>query len=139
MLRALAQPPPSSARGQGGVDTCVLPMDVMRKNALRHTVLERGPKNPEESHALAESVFDVASVAKGHMDAVEEALGTARSEMGGKLPAGAFAALLPGVRVEWYLDTLQKCNFDAFDERLRPRSPLWFQWRLAKAAWAERF
>ncbi|CAN0334501.1 unnamed protein product [Ascophyllum nodosum] len=136
-LRALAQP--STARGQEVVDTCILPMDVMRKNTLRHTVLERGPQSPEESQALSECVFDVASVAKGHMDAAAEALETARAESGGKLPTGAFAALLPGVRAAWYLETLQKFNFEAFDESLRPRSPLWFQWRLAKAMMSERF
>lgn len=138
LLRSLAQPTPP-AGGGGLVSSGVLPLEVMRKNSLRHSVLERGPKDPTEAHALAECVFDVASVVKGHMEAAEEGLATARQEAGGKLPTGAFAALLPGVRVSWYLDTLQKCGFDAFDERLRPRSPFKFQLRLGRAMITERF
>lgn len=133
LLRSLAQQRPA------GTESIALPLDVMRKNTLRHSVLERGPKDPEEAHALAECVFDVASLAKGHLEAAEEGLAAAREEAGGRLPAGAFAALLPGVRVAWYLETLQKCGFDAFDESLRPQSPFKFQLRLAKAMVVERF
>lgn len=106
---------------------------------LRHAVLERGPQDEKEAHALAECVFEVASVAKGHIEAAEEGLAAAREETGGKLPAGAFAALLPGVRVAWYLETLQACGFNAYDESLRPRSPFKFQLRLGKALIREKF
>lgn len=112
----------------------------MRKNSLSHGVLQRGPKTEKEAHALAESVFDVATVAKGHMDLAVEGLAAASDKRGGQgLPAGAFAALLPGVRAMWYLEKLEECQFDAFDETLRPRSPLAFQLRLAKAVWREQF
>lgn len=121
------------------MESCVLPSEVMRKFLLRHAVLERGPQDATEAHALAECVFEVASVAKGHIEAAEEGLAAVREEAGGKLPAGAFAALLPGVRVAWYLETLQKCEFNAFDERLRPRSPLKFQLRLGRAMLTEKF
>lgn len=121
------------------MESCVLPSEVMRKFLLRRAVLERGPQDATEAHALAECVFEVASVAKGHIEAAEEGLAAVREEAEGKLPAGAFAALLPGVRVAWYLETLQKCEFNAFDERLRPRSPLKFQLRLARAMLTENF
>lgn len=137
LLRSLAQPPPAGR--VGFQESCVLPSHVMRKYLLRHAVLQRGPENPKEAHALAECVFEVASVAKGHIEAAEEGLAAVREQAGGKLPPGAFAALLPGVRVAWYLETLQKCDFNAFDETLRPRSPFKFQLRLAKAVMTERF
>lgn len=136
LLRSLAQPPP---QGIGFVESCVLPAEVMRKHLLSHSVLNKGPQTAKEAHALAECVFDVASVAKGHMEAAEEGLAATREEAGGRLPAGAFAALLPGVRVAWYLETLMKCGFDAFDETLRPRSPFKFQLRLGRAMITDKF
>lgn len=145
LLRSLAQPPPPPSAGGGGggrigfVESCVLPSEVMRKFLLRHAVLQRGPQDATEAHALAECVFEVASVAKGHIEAAEEGLAAVREEAEGKLPAGAFTALLPGVRVAWYLETLQKCEFNAYDERLRPRSPLKFQLRLGRAMLTEKF
>lgn len=142
LLRSLALPPPPAALSTGSVgfsETCVLPSDVMRKYLLRHAVLERGPQDEKEAHALAECVFEVASVAKGHIEAAGEGLAAACEETGGKLPAGAFAALLPGVRVAWYLETLQGSGFNAFDESLRPRSPLKFQLRLGRAMISEKF
>lgn len=143
LLRSLALPPPATTDGGGSrvgfVESCVLPSEVMRKFRLRHTVLQRGPQDDTEAHALAECVFEVASVAKGHIEAAEEGLAAVREEAEGKLPGGAFAALLPGVRVAWYLETLQECGFDAFDERLRPRSPLKFQLRLGRAMLTEKF
>lgn len=138
LLRSLSLPPP--AGGVGFAETCILPSAVMRKYMLRHSVLQRGPQDSEEAHALAECVFEVASVAKGHLEAAEEGLVAAREQgTNGKLPAGAFAALLPGVRVGWYLETLQECGFNAFDERLRPRSPFRFQLRLGRAMITEKF
>ncbi|CAM9375386.1 unnamed protein product [Pylaiella littoralis] len=142
LLRSLALPPPPAALSTGSLgfsETCVLPSEVMRKYMLRHAVLERGPQDDKEAHALAECVFEVASVAKGHIEAAEEGLASAREETGGKLPAGAFAALLPGVRVAWYLETLQGSGFNAFDESLRPQSPFKFQLRLGKAMITEKF
>lgn len=142
LLRSLALPPPPAALSTGSVgfsETCVLPSDVMRKYLLRHAVLERGPQDEKEAHALAECVFEVASVAKGHIEAAEDGLAATREETGGKLPAGAFAALLPGVRVAWYLETLQGSGFNAFDESLRPQSPLKFQLRLGRAMISEKF
>ncbi|CAM9259692.1 unnamed protein product [Ectocarpus sp. 6 AP-2014] len=142
LLRSLALPPPPAALSSGSIgfaESCVLPSDVMRRFLLRHAVLERGPQDDKEAHALAECVFAVASVAKGHIEAAEEGLAAAREETGGKLPAGAFAALLPGVRVAWYLETLQACGFNAFDESLRPQSPFKFQLRLGRAMITEKF
>ncbi|CAM9519809.1 unnamed protein product [Hapterophycus canaliculatus] len=144
LLRSLALPPPPAVMTGGGSlgfrESCVLPSEVMRKFMLRHAVLERGPQDDEEAHALAECVFEVASVAKGHLEAAEEGLAKAREEAeGGKLPAGAFAALLPGVRVAWYLETLQQSGFNAFDERLRPASALKFQLRLVRSIFTEKF
>lgn len=137
LLRSLALPPPADAIGFQ--ESCVLPLEVMRKHSLRYSVLQRGPQNPEEAHALAECVFEVATVAKGHIEAAEEGLGVAREEAGGKLPHGVLAALLPRIRVAWYLETLQEVGFDAFDERLRPQSPFKFQLRLGIAHMTERF
>lgn len=150
LLRSLALPPPPAAMGGGGgggsigfSESCVLPSEVMRKYLLRHAVLERGPQDEKEAHALAECVFEVASVAKGHLEAAEEGLAAAREEIGagagGKLPAGVFAALLPGVRVAWYLETLQRSGFNAYDETLRPQSPFRFQLRLGRAIITEKF
>ena len=144
LLRSLALPPPPAAMSGGGgsigfSESCVLPSEVMRKYLLRHAVLERGPQDEKEAHALAECVFEVASVAKGHLEAAQEGLAAAREEAGGRLPAGVFAALLPGVRVAWYLETLQGSGFNAYDETLRPQSPFRFQLRLARAMMTEKF
>lgn len=111
----------------------------MRKHGLSYPVLVRGPKTEAEAYAVAGSVFDVARVAKGHMDASAPLLMAAREKAKGYLPPGAFGALLPGVRALWYLEKLEECEFNPFDERLSPRSPLRFQLRLAKAVWVEEF
>lgn len=137
LLRSLGQPPPGGQIGFS--EHCALPAEIMRKYLLTHSVLQKGAKDEKEAHALSECVFEVASVAKGHMDAAANGFTAARERMGGSLPAGAFAALLPGVRAAWYLDTLQKCNFDPFNPRLRPRSPLAFQLRLGKSMFREKF
>lgn len=137
LLRSLGHPPPGGHIGFQ--DCCVLPADVMRKYLLSHSVIERGPKTEKEAHALAECVFEVATVAKGHMDVAGEGLAAAREKGDGTLAAGAFTALLPGVRAAWYLETLEKCQFDPFDPRLRPRSPLAFQLRLGRSVFREKF
>lgn len=137
LLRSLGQPPPDGKIGF--VESCALPAAVMRKFLLTHSVLQRGPKTEKEAHSLAECVFEVATVAKGHVDAAGDGLEATKEKVGGALPAGAFAALLPGVRAAWYLEMLEICQFNPYDPRLRPRSPLGFQMRLGKSMLTEKF
>ncbi|CAM9832688.1 unnamed protein product [Discosporangium mesarthrocarpum] len=112
----------------------VIPMDVLQRHRLYSSVIRHGPRTPEEAHALAECIYDVSTVGKGHLEAARSSLlKGGRGGAGEGFTTPAFRALLPAVRAGWYLNLLEKCSFDAFDENLRPQSPLSFQLTLAKA------
>ncbi|CAM9184670.1 unnamed protein product [Choristocarpus tenellus] len=116
---------------QLGQEHSVIPSEVLWKHRLYSSVLRKGPKTPEEAHGIAECFYDVSAVSKGHLDAAQEVVQG--------LSADAFHALLPGVRAAWYLEKLEACRFDAFDERLQPHSPLGFHLRLAKSIFTQKF
>ncbi|KAK9864897.1 hypothetical protein WJX84_007292 [Apatococcus fuscideae] len=94
-----------------------LPTDLCKREDLSHEQLFRG----ESSDALCNVMFEVASVAKGHL---EEA-----RRLRPSLPPLARLLMLPAVSVGLYLDALETCNFDAFAQRMLKQaySPLWHQ------------
>ncbi|KAK9862554.1 hypothetical protein WJX84_010151 [Apatococcus fuscideae] len=94
-----------------------LPTDLCKQEKVTHEQLFRG----ESSEALCNVVFEVASVAKGHL---EEA-----RRLRSSLPPIARLLMLPAVSVGLYLDALESSNFDAFAQKILKGaySPLWHQ------------
>ncbi|KAG5178303.1 Squalene/phytoene synthase-domain-containing protein [Tribonema minus] len=109
----------------------VLPGQLLRKHLVASTVLFNGARTEAEAEALAACFYDVACVAKGHMEQGQE--------LASGLSNDAFRALLPGVRAAWYLEALEKAGFNAFDASLTPRSWIPFQFRVARAAMTHKF
>ncbi|CAM9595588.1 unnamed protein product [Chrysoparadoxa australica] len=103
----------------------------MVKHDVSPSLLFKGAQTEKEANAIAECAYDLAVVAKGHMDAAQA--------MCPNLSDEAFRALLPGVRVAWYLTMLEKHGFDMFAEELSPARHTAFQWRVAKATFSKSF
>jgi hypothetical protein len=84
----------------------------MTDNSLDVNTFRRGPNNPEQSKALKESVFEMASQAYGHLDKARTLKHTDR----------AIYALLPAVRASLFLEKLRKADFDIYDSDLHSES-----------------
>jgi phytoene/squalene synthetase len=113
--------PHFAARGE-----LYLPRDVLAAcgvaSASAPARVLAGTAPADETAALAASARDVADVARRHL----EAAAALRPHLG----AAARRALLPAVPARLYLDALARCDYDLFDKRLTPRSPLGLQLRL---------
>jgi NADH dehydrogenase [ubiquinone] 1 alpha subcomplex assembly factor 6 len=103
-----------------------LPADLVAETGLdvaRFLELKSSP-------ALARIVENLADQAREHLAA-------ARAERGA-IPADACAALLPAVLADWHLKRLARERYDPFAPDLASTDTL-ASWRLALAAWRNRF
>ena len=103
-----------------------LPADLVAETGLdvaRFLELKSSP-------ALAQIVERLADRSREHLAA-------ARAERGA-IPAGARAALLPAVLGDWHLKRLVRVRYDPFAPALAAGDTL-ASWRLALAAWRNRF
>ncbi|XP_058085156.1 uncharacterized protein LOC131232727 [Magnolia sinica] len=108
-----------------------IPKEVAVNHGLLVQQAGRSEIRVEPSQALADAVFEIASVASIHLQKARE--------LTGSVPTEAFPVLLPAVPAQVLLDSLQRSQFDVFDPRLARGvlgiSPLWFQMKLKWHAW----
>lgn len=98
-----------------------IPKDIMTENNLDLNTFRMGPSSPEQSKALKDCVFEMASQAYGHLDKARALNYTGRSTY----------ALLPAVRASMFLEKLRKADFDIYDSDLHDESsPLRLQMNL---------
>lgn len=116
-----------------------LPQDVMAKHALSTERLVRSlatadgaaAADPALRKQLADCVFDVAVVAKSHIDHARSLLATSRA------PPIANQVFLTAVPVALFLERLERANFDCFSSELHQRSFALY-WRLFQTGWRRR-
>ncbi|XP_054282350.1 NADH dehydrogenase (ubiquinone) complex I, assembly factor 6-like [Macrosteles quadrilineatus] len=89
-----------------------LPQDVLARHRVSHETVLRGHRD----QPVRDVIFEVASRAKQHLD-------KARS-LKDKVPEGTFILLLPAASTSWFLDQLQKFDFDVFHPKLQRRHHL---------------
>lgn len=93
------------------------------KYDLKNTTVFNGASNEEEMKALTSAVFDVASLAHGHLEETKKLLPA--------IPRESRAVLFPSVRCQMFLDALQEANFNPYHgSLLEHRTSLWYQLRL---------
>ncbi|KAK9803446.1 hypothetical protein WJX73_001804 [Symbiochloris irregularis] len=99
---------------------CYLPMDLCAAEGVSQEDIYRG----QASSGLSHVVFQVASVAKAHLEQAQD--------LRSKLPAEAVAMMMPAVTADLYLRALEKHQFNIFTPALANGgfSPLWYQLRL---------
>jgi NADH dehydrogenase [ubiquinone] 1 alpha subcomplex assembly factor 6 len=107
-----------------------LPQDIMAKHSLSKERLVRSLSSSAPEHAdpairkqLADCVFDVAVVAKSHVDHARTLLASS------KAPAIGNQVFLSAVPVALFLERLERANFDCFASELHQR-PFALYWRL---------
>ena len=85
-------------------------------------------------HALSAAIFEVASLAQGHLEEARKIIAN------GELEKAAIYALLPGVRSNIFLQTLQRENFNILAENfVSPNNDqLKYQLYLLRAVWFEK-
>ncbi|KAJ3672627.1 hypothetical protein LUZ60_007348 [Juncus effusus] len=116
-----------------------LPADLAEKHGL---LVKNGGKSEirvgetgQMGHELADSVFEIASVARAHLKKARE--------LEGKLNGEVKRILLPAVPAQVILDQLEKRRFDVFDSRLFKGvlgiPPLWYQLKLGWYAWRNKY
>ena len=111
-----------------------IPESVAQKHNVNiNTITSRRITSFSENDilSLSASIFEIASQANGHL---EEARRLLKSN---ELEKNAIYALLPAVRSEMYLQTLQEKNFNPLDESFLspPQDQLRYQLNLLKATW----
>uniref|UniRef100_A0A2P2JAN0 NADH dehydrogenase (Ubiquinone) complex I, assembly factor 6 n=2 Tax=Rhizophora mucronata TaxID=61149 RepID=A0A2P2JAN0_RHIMU len=87
-----------------------LPKEVAAKHGLLVKEGGRSGISLDSREGLCDAVFEMASVANGHLQKARELAGT--------VPAEARPVLLPAVPARVLLDTLSRVQFDVFDPRL---------------------
>ena len=84
----------------------------MTDHNLDLNTYRRGPSSTEQSKALKDVVFEVASQAYGHLDKARAL----------KYTDHATYALLPAVRAAMFLEKLRKADFNIYDSDLHDES-----------------
>ena len=103
----------------------------MKYELLNSTVLN-GAHNEEEMKALTSAVFDIASLAHGHLSEAKKLFAI--------IPRESRSVFFPSVRCTMFLDALQQANFNPYHESLlENRSNLWYQLRLLSYFYFNRF
>jgi NADH dehydrogenase [ubiquinone] 1 alpha subcomplex assembly factor 6 len=112
----------------------LLPEDLLSKYSLTvRNIWDRVYGKPSEE--LFDVALEVASYAKR---AFEEAVRIYRAHPE-SFPEHSFRALLRGVETEYYLENLEKYNFNLFDQDLNSFSPVKLPYRVYNAAKARQF
>jgi len=109
-----------------------LPRAIMMKHSLKVATVFAGPSSDEESKALENCIYDVASQAFGHLD-------RARSLQKEGLPPTAIYALFPAVRSSLFLETLRTANFNPSTSHLYDQNHLAYQLQLVWSKMTKRF
>lgn len=111
-----------------------LPEDVLAKyNLTTRNIWDRVHGKPSEE--LFDAALEVASYAKR---AYEQAVSIYRQHPA-SFPEHSFRAFLRGVETEYYLENLEKYNFNLFDQNLNSFSPVKLPYRVYNAAKAKQF
>ncbi|KAG0483617.1 hypothetical protein HPP92_011701 [Vanilla planifolia] len=112
-----------------------IPVEVAKKHGLLATENGRAGIRMESDEHLADAVFEVAAVARAHLQKSRDLAAT--------VPAEAKPILLPAVPAQVLLDSLQKAHFNVFDSSLARGvlgvSPLWYQLKLKWYAWRSKY
>lgn len=112
----------------------LLPEEILGKyNLTTNNIWDRVHGKPSEE--LFDGVLEIASHAK---KAFEEAVRIHR-EHPEAFPEHTFRAFLRGVEAEYYLESLEKYNFNIFDQNLNNTSPVKLPYRVYNAAKGKRF
>eukprot|EP01119_Soliformovum_irregulare_P017284 TRINITY_DN5111_c0_g1_i1.p1 TRINITY_DN5111_c0_g1~~TRINITY_DN5111_c0_g1_i1.p1 ORF type:complete len:331 (-),score=66.26 TRINITY_DN5111_c0_g1_i1:95-1087(-) len=90
---------------------CYFPLNLMAQHSVSEEKLFRG----EPDKGIEEVVFEVASIAKLHMDKAKE--------LAPQIPRPAMTVLFPGVIADDYLVRLQNKGFNVFDPDLAQSNP----------------
>jgi NADH dehydrogenase [ubiquinone] 1 alpha subcomplex assembly factor 6 len=111
-----------------------LPQDLMAKHALSKEQLVRSfaaPIAPDVQKRLADCVFDLAVVAKNHLDHARDLT------VDHPAPAGADRVFFAAIPLVLYLERLERANFNCLVPDLHQR-PFALYSRLAKASWFDK-
>ena len=95
------------------------------KYDLKKTTVLHGAINEEDLKALTSAIFDIASLAHGHLEEAKKLLPD--------IPRESRPVLFPSIHCRMFLDALQNASFNPYHERLlENHTSLWYQLRLLR-------